>query len=100
MISLGTLLYHYFSKSNRYKTGLEAFKIEIINNFKESKKNCLYDFKFYKDSFFKEIGIKSELMRKNIDFIDEKKWEDIKLKYQIQKNIIMEKINSLNLENK
>ena len=97
-ICLGSFLYYYLSKSNRYKTGLEAFKIEIIKCFNESEKNCLNDFNIYKDSFFKEVGIKTELLRKNIDSVDEKKWEDIKKNYQIQKKIILEKINCLNLK--
>ena len=96
-ISVGTLLYHYFSRSERYKKGLEQFKDDIINKFKESEKNCLSDFQMYKNAFFKEIEIRLELLRKDIDMVDVKKWEDIKIRYQEKKALITEKINSLNL---
>lgn len=94
-ISLGTALFHYFNKSGRYKKGLEEFKQDLSNKFDDSKKNSLDDYKTYKDEFFKEINIKLELLEANIEEIDEKRWEDIKNKYQIQKERIMEKINKM-----
>ena len=93
-ISTASLLYYYYSKSNRYQTGLNAFKGEIINKFRESEKNVLNDFRTYKETFFKEISIKTELLQKNIDNVDMKKWNEIKQKYNIQKDKIMKKMNN------
>ena len=92
-ITAASMLYYYFSKSNRYQTGLEAFKTEVINKFKESEKNCLNDFRTYKDTFYKEVSIKTELLQTNINNVDTQKWNEIKTNYNIQKNKIMEKIN-------
>ena len=42
----------------------------------------------------KEISIKTELLQKNIDNVDMKKWNEIKQKYNIQKDKIMKKMNN------
>ena len=94
-ISVGTALIHYFSKTKRYKKGVEQFKTEIINKFDDSERNTLDDFRTYKDEFFKEINIKLELLEANLESIDEEKWESIKNNYKIKKGNIMEKINKM-----
>lgn len=94
-ISVGTALIHYFSKTKRYKKGVEQFKNEIINKFDDSERNTLDDFRTYKDEFFKEINIKLELLEANLESIDEEKWESIKNNYKIKKGNIMEKINKM-----
>ena len=74
-ISLVSFLVHYFSKTKRYVKGLEQTKIDI-------KKK------------FDEIKIKLEIMRKQINTVNENKWKAIKEKYLIQKNAIEQKIKS------
>ena len=93
-ISVGTLLVNVFSKEKRYKKGLEKFKEEIINIYEESKDNCLNDFIIYKNSFFKDLALKINIICLKEINIDEQKWEEIKNNYNKKKNTIMQKINA------
>ena len=99
-ISAISLAIHYFSKSKRYKTGLEQAKEDISKNFGEIKNTFKKDFTAFKESFFSQMNVKLEIESKNINNIDEKKWNEIKKKYAKQKEIIEEKIKQINLEKK
>ena len=87
-ISLTTFLVHWFSKSKRYKSGLEESKTNIALKFDEIKSNFTSDFKVFRESVINELNVKLEIISKDINKIDKKKWEEIKRKYMVQKKNI------------
>jgi len=95
-ISVTTFLVHWFSKSKRYKNGLEESRTSIATKFDEIKNNFSSDFKVFRESVINELNVKLEILRKDINKIDKEKWEEIKKKYIIQKkkieNIILNKL--------
>ena len=95
-ISVTTFLIHWFSKSKRYKNGLEESKTSIAVKFDEIKSNFSSDFKVFRESVINELNVKLEILRKDINKIDKEKWEEIKKNYIIQKEkikkIILNKI--------
>ena len=93
-ISLVSFLVHFFSKTKRYVKGLEQFKIDIKKKFDEIKEIFVNDFSAFQTSFSNEIKIKLEIMRKQINTVNENKWKAIKEKYLIQKKAIEQKIKS------
>jgi len=93
VISVGTLLHHYLSKSKRYVTGLEQTKIDINLKFDEIKNMFLNDFSSFETSLFKKLNLNIEIMKKDIECVDVEKWKMIKEKYQAQKKNIQNKIN-------
>ena len=74
--------------------GLEQTKIDIKKKFDEIKEMFINDFSAFQTSFSNEMKIKVEIMRKQINTVDENKWKTIKEKYLIQKNAIEQKIKS------
>lgn len=93
-ISLTTFLIHWFSKSKRYKNGIEEYQKKIkeqLNNFKSSFES---DFVDYKDSIIKDLNIRVEILKKDINSMDKKKWDQLKQMYLSQKNSIKEKIKN------
>ena len=94
IISVVSFLIHYFSKAKRYVKGLEQTKIDIKKKFDEIKEMFMNDFSAFQSSFSNEMKIKVEIMRKQINTVDENKWKTIKEKYLIQKNAIEQKIKS------
>ena len=87
-ISVTTFLVHWFSKSKRYKSGLEESKTNIALKFDEIKSNFTSDFKVFRESVINELNVKLEIISKDINKIDKKKWEEIKKKYIVQKKNI------------
>lgn len=94
VLSVGTLLVHYLSKSKRYVNGLEQTKIDIEKKFEELKEAFLNDFSTYQNSFQKDINLRLGIMKASIDTVDEDKWKQIKKNYQLQKKNIEERIKS------
>ena len=93
-ISLVTLLVHIFSKEKRYENGLRDFREKMEADLNESENNCLEDFKIYEEDFLKAFNQKFSAIQKEI-IIDNKQWEELKMKYKIQRDKIMEKIRHL-----
>ena len=91
-ISVGTLLYHYLSKSKRYVNGLEQTKKDIEKKFEELKEMFLNDFSSYQNTFKKDLYFRLKIMKTNINTVDEKKWKQIKENYLLQKKNIEQKI--------
>ena len=87
-ISITALIIHLFSKTKRYKTSLEELKTRITNKFNELESNFKSDFKIFQESVINELNVKLEIITKNINKIDEIKWEQIKENYLIQKKKI------------
>jgi len=87
-ISVTTFLVHWFSKSKRYKSGLEESRTSISLKFDEIKSNFTSDFKVFRESVINELNVKLEIISKDINKIDKKKWEEIKKNYIIQKKNI------------
>ena len=98
-ISVATFLKHWFSKSKRYKNGIEESKENLKKQLEDYKTTLETDFTDFKDSLKNDLEIKVEILKKQIDTVDEKKWEEIKEKYQKQKQIINEKIKNNLLNN-
>ena len=98
-ISVTTFLVHYFSRSKRYKNGIEASMENLKKQLEEYQKTLETDFTDFKESLKNELEIKVEILKKQIDTVDEKKWQEIKDKYQNQKKIINEKIKKNLLNN-
>ena len=98
-ISIGTLIANSFNKEKRYKKGLEQFKEDIVKKFDECEKDFLDNYTIYKNQFLKGLAIKIQIIVKEINTVDKKKWEEIRSDYIQKKNKIMKKITSLNLEN-
>ena len=94
VISVVSFLVHYFSKTKRYVNGLEQTKIDIKKKFDEIKEMFVNDFSAFQTSLSNEIKIKVEIMRKQINTVNESKWKAIKEKYIIQKKAIEQKIKS------
>ena len=94
VLSVGTMIYHYMNKSQRYVKGLEQTKIDIQKKFEELKEMFLNDYTGYQKSFRKDLNFRLEIMKANINTVDENKWNNIKNNYQLQKKIIEEKIKS------
>ena len=93
-ISVVSFLVHYFSKTKRYVKGLEQTKIDITKKFEEIKEMFMNDFTVFQNSLSNELKIKVEIMRKQINTVNENKWKAIKKKYLIQKKAIEQKIKS------
>ena len=93
-ISVVSFLVHYFSKTKRYVKGLEQTKIDITKKFEEIKEMFMSDFTVFQNSLSNELKIKVEIMRKQINTVNENKWKAIKEKYLIQKKAIEQKIKS------
>lgn len=93
-ISVVSFLVHYFSKTKRYVKGLEQTKIDITKKFEEIKEMFMNDFTVFQNSLSNELKIKVEIMRKQINTVNENKWKAIKEKYLIQKKAIEQKIKS------
>ena len=93
-ISVVSFLVHYFSKTKRYVKGLEQTKIDITKKFEEIKEMFMNDFTVFQNSLSNELKIKVEIMRKQINAVNENKWKAIKEKYLIQKKAIEQKIKS------
>ena len=93
-ISVVSFLVHYFSKTKRYVKGLEQTKIDITKKFDEIKEMFMNDFTAFQNSLSNELKIKVEIMRKQINTVNENKWKAIKEKYLIQKKAIEQKIKS------
>ena len=98
-ITIGTFLKHWFSKSKRYKNGIEAIKENLKKKLEDYQKTLETDFTDINDSLKNELEIKVEILKKQIDTVDELKWQEIKDKYQNQKKIINEKIKKNLLNN-
>jgi hypothetical protein len=98
-ISMFSLISYFVKKEKRYIKGLQKFKEDINNLFENSEKSFLDNFNLYRVEFFKYISIKMLTTFKEINSVDKKKWEEIKINYNEKKNKIMNKIKSLNLEN-
>ena len=96
VISAGTLLYHYFSKSKRYITGLEQTKIEVIKKLGELKEMFLKDFSAYEITFNDKLNLHLRIMHTDINKVDEKKWKQIKENYALEKKKIEERIKIFN----
>ena len=96
-ISIGTLIINSFNKEKRYKKGLEQFKEDIIKKFEECENDFLENYTLYKNQFLKGLAIKIQIIVKDINTVDKKKWEEIRSNYIQKKNKIMKKITSLNL---
>ena len=94
VLSVGTMIYHYMNKSQRYVKGLEQTKIDIQKKFEELKEMFLNDYTGYQKSFRKDLNFRLEIMKANINTVDENKWNNIKNNYQLQKKNIEEKIKS------
>ena len=94
VISLVSFLVHYFSKTKRYVKGLEQTKIDIKKKFDEIKEMFVNDFSAFQISLSSELKIKVEIMRKQINTVNENKWKAIKENYLIQKKAIEQKIKS------
>ena len=94
VISVASLLNHYFSYTKRYVKGLEQAKIDIKKKFDEIKEMFVNDFSAFQSSFSNEMKIKVEIMRKQINTVDENKWKTVKENYLIQKKAIEQKIKS------
>ena len=93
-ISVVSFLIHYFSKTKRYVKGLEQTKIDIKKKFDEIKEMFVNDFSAFQTSLSNELKIKVEIMRKQINTVNENKWKAIKENYLIQKKAIEQKIKS------
>ena len=74
--------------NQRYKSGLEESKTNIALKFDEIKSNFNSDFKVFRESVINELNVKLEIISKDINKIDKKKWEEIKRKYMVQKKNI------------
>ena len=74
--------------NQRYKSGLEESKTNIALKFDEIKSNFTSDFKVFRESVINELNVKLEIISKDINKIDKKKWEEIKRKYMVQKKNI------------
>ena len=98
-ISVFSLISDFVKKEKRYLKGLEKFQKEINKLFVNSKISFLDNFNLYKVEFFKNISMKIMIKLKEINKVDEKKWEEIKNNYKEIKNNIMKKIKSLDFEN-
>ena len=94
-ISLGTFLFHYFSKSKRYKNGIEAYQQNLKKKLSDFKDNFKHDFNDLRDSIIKDLNIRVQILHKQITLKDKKKWEEIQKNYQRQKEIIKKKIENL-----
>ena len=94
VLSIGTLLVHYLSKSKRYVNGLEQTKIDIEKKLSELKETFLNDFSAYQSSFNKDLNLRLQIMKAKIDTVDQDKWEQIKNNYHLQKKNIEEKIKT------
>ena len=97
-ISIGTLIVNNSNKEKRYIKALEQLKEDIVQKFDECEKDFLEIYILYKNQFLKAFAIKIQIINKDIDTVDEKKWEEIKSNYIQKKNKIMEKITSLKLD--
>jgi GTPase Era involved in 16S rRNA processing len=87
-ISVSTFLFHWFNKTKRYISGLEESRTSLSLKFDEIKSNFTSDFKIFRESVINELNVKLEIISKDINKIDKKKWEEIKKNYLIQKKII------------
>ena len=96
VISAGTLLYHYFSKSKRYITGLEQTKVEVVKKLGELKEMFLKDFSAYEITFNDKLNLHLRIMHTDINKVDEKKWKQIKENYALEKKKIEERIKIFN----
>ena len=97
-ISIGTLIVNNSNKEKRYIKALEQFKEDIVKKFDECEKDFLEKYILYKNQFLKGLTIQIQIINKDIDTVDEKKWEEIKSNYFQKKKKIMEKITSLKLD--
>ena len=97
-ISIGTLIVNSFNKEKRYIKALEQLKEDIVQKFDECEKDFLENYTLYKNQFLKRLAIQIQIINKDIDTVDEKKWEEIIVNYFQKKNKIIEKINSLKLD--
>ena len=98
-ISVVTMLSYYFSKSKRYKSGLEQTKKDIGKKFEELKNNFNNDFLTFEHTVKKQLKLKLETQRADVNSINEDKWKTIKENYQIKKSSIEKKINLLQKNN-
>ena len=94
IICLGVILNNIFSDSKRYENSIEQSKIDLKDKFEKMQVSFSSDFSIYRQSIISELKIKIEILGKNIDFINKEKWEELRQKYNIQKNNIKEKIQS------
>ena len=78
IISVASFLVHYFSKTRRYVKGLEQTKIDIKKKFDEIKEMFMNDFSAFQSSFSNEMKIKVEIMRKQINTVNEKNGRQLK----------------------
>ena len=97
-ISIGTLIVNSFNKEKRYIKALEQFKEDIIKKFDECENDFLENYTLYKNQFLKRLAIKIQIINKDINSVDEKKWDEIIVNYIQKKKKIMEKITSLKLD--
>ena len=97
-ISLGTFLIHWFSKSKRYKNGIEEYQKTLSKKLEDYQNSFENDFIVLKDSIINELNIRVEILLKEINTIDKNKWEEIKENYNKQKRLIKLKIEK-NLNN-
>ena len=98
-ISLTTFIVHWASKTKRYKTGIEEYMKNLTKKLEDYCGVFESDFNDFKDAIIKDLNIRVEILKKQINTIDEKKWNEIKEKYQRQKKIIEEKIKG-NIQSK
>jgi GTPase Era involved in 16S rRNA processing len=93
-ISLGTFLVHWFSKTKRYKNGIEDSKQNLLKKLEEFQDSFSSDFTVFRESIINELNVKVEILRKEITSIDKKKWDELRSNYLKQKDIIKQKIES------
>ena len=91
-ISIGTLIVNSFNKEKRYIKALEQFKEDIIKKFDECEKDFLENYTLYKNQFLKGLAIQIQIINKDINTVDEKKWEEIIANYIQKKNKIKRKL--------
>ena len=93
-ISFGIFICNLFNQKERYKKGLEACKDNLKKKIEQAKIDFLSDFVLYKNYFFNLIAKKLQIISTNLN-VDKEIWEAIKIKYNEQKEVIMNEIKSL-----
>jgi hypothetical protein len=93
-ITFGLFISNLFNQKETYKKGLEACKDNLKKKIEQAKIDFLSDFVLYKNYFFNLIAKKLQIISTNLN-VDKEIWEAIKIKYNEQKEVIMNEIKSL-----